>query len=149
MIYSAAAFQWINEEIGYPKVYDILKSGGVFARFGTGGRYGIDDNDPLYVQIQEVYAEYFKPETEYKCKLDYSTVEKYDFIDIEYRHYNQIREFATDDYVSYLKTHSGHITLQEPYKSKFYAGIRDVILSFGNKITLYDKIDLCLARKPS
>ena len=148
LVYSAAAFQWINEEIGYPKVYNMLKSGGTFARFGTGGRYGTDDNDPLYIKIQEVYSEYFKPETEYKCKLPYNTVEKYDFIDIEYRHYNQIREFTADDYVSYIKTHSDHISLQEPYKSKFYAGIRDVILSFGNKITLYDKIDLCLARKP-
>lgn len=33
LVYSAAAFQWIPERIGYPKAYDILKSGGSFAMF--------------------------------------------------------------------------------------------------------------------
>lgn len=33
LVYSAAAFQWIPERIGYPKAYDILKSGGAFAMF--------------------------------------------------------------------------------------------------------------------
>ena len=32
--------------------------------------------------------------------------------------------------------------------AEFYAGIKDVILSFGDKITLYDKIELYFARKP-
>lgn len=35
LIYSASAFHWIPEEIGYKKVYEILKSGGVFARFAN------------------------------------------------------------------------------------------------------------------
>ena len=163
LVYSAAAFQWIKEEIGYPKVYDILKSGGTFAHFGTGGRYGTDDNDPLYIKIQEVYSEYFRSETNYREymkqrnehlqsyqeKMSYEKIfEKYGFADIEYRYYNKIREFTADEYVSFIHTHSDHITLQEPYKSKFYAGIRDVILSFGNKITAYDKIELHIARKP-
>jgi SAM-dependent methyltransferase len=30
LIYSASAFHWIPKETGYPKVYDLLKSGGVF-----------------------------------------------------------------------------------------------------------------------
>jgi trans-aconitate methyltransferase len=33
LVYSAAAFQWIKEDIGYPKVYNMLKSGGIFATF--------------------------------------------------------------------------------------------------------------------
>lgn len=148
LVYSAAAFQWIKEDIGYPKVFDILKSGGTFAHFGTGGRYGIDDNDPLYVKIQGVYSEYFKPETEYTCKLDFNSAEKYGFINIEERYYDKTREYTADEYVKYIGTHSDHISLIEPYKSKFYAGIKDVILSLGNKITLYDKIMLRLAKKP-
>lgn len=34
-MYSATAFHWIPEEIGYSKVFSILKSGGVFARFAN------------------------------------------------------------------------------------------------------------------
>ncbi len=35
IIYSASAFHWIPEEVGYPKVYSFLKSGGTFARFAN------------------------------------------------------------------------------------------------------------------
>lgn len=48
---------------------------------------------------------------------------------------------------SYLGTHSDHIVL-EPYKSKFYAGIRDAVLKAGNKIVFNDTVVLYLARKP-
>ena len=33
LVYSAAAFQWIPEKIGYPKAFDLLKSNGAFAMF--------------------------------------------------------------------------------------------------------------------
>ena len=35
LVYSASAFHWIPEEIGYPKVYGMLKPGGAFARFAN------------------------------------------------------------------------------------------------------------------
>ena len=151
LVFSAAAFQWIPEKIGYPKAYDILKSGGTFAMFMTradiqpGGGY---TDEPLYSKIQEVYKEYFHPEIEYTCRLDYDARDKYGFTNLECRQYYKKREYNADDYVSLIGTHSDHLTLQEPYKSKFFEGIRKVILDAGNKITLYDKIVLYLARKP-
>ena len=151
LVFSAAAFQWIPEKIGYPKAYEILKRGGAFAMFmmrpdiQSGGGY---TDEPLYSKIQEVYSKYFRPETEYKCKLDYDAREKYGFIDLERREYRKTREYSADDYVSLISTHADHITLKEPYKSKFYSGIREVIFNSGNKITIYDKITMYLARKP-
>jgi len=151
LVFSAAAFQWIPEKIGYPKAYEMLKSDGAFAMFmmrpdiQPGGGY---TDEPLYSKIQEVYAEYFRPETEYKCKLDYDAREKYGFVDLERREYRKTREYNADDYVSLIGTHSDHITLKEPYKSKFYSGIREAIFNSGNNITLYDKITMYLARKP-
>ena len=35
LIYSASAFHWVPEEIGYPKVFAMLKKGGAFARFAN------------------------------------------------------------------------------------------------------------------
>ena len=35
LVFSATAFHWVPEEIGYRKVFEILKSGGVFARFAN------------------------------------------------------------------------------------------------------------------
>jgi len=169
LVFSAAAFQWIKEEIGYPKVYNILNDTGVFALFSTPSKYGTGEDpskygiteDPLYVKIQEVYKKYFYPETRYTCdsKTSHMTseqvqlykthmLEQYGFINVEHRYFNNTREFNADDYVSYISTHADHITLQEPYKSKFYEGIKDAILDFDNVIKLYDTIDLYLARKP-
>ncbi|NLG24806.1 MAG: class I SAM-dependent methyltransferase [Clostridiales bacterium] len=151
LVYSAAAFQWIPEKIGYPKAHAILKRGGAFAMFmmrpdiQPGGGY---TDEPLYSKIQRVYAEYFRPETEYTCKLNYDGRGKYGFTDLECRQYHKTREYDADGYVSLIGTHSDHLTLREPYKTKFYEGIREAILSEGNKITLYDKIVLYLARKP-
>lgn len=150
LVFSAAAFQWIPEKIGYPKAYDILKSNGTFAMFmmrpdmRPGGGY---TDEPLYSKIQEVYAKYFHPEIEYTCKLDYDAREKYGFTNLECHQYHKTREYSADDYVSLIGTHSDHLTLQEPYKSRFFEGIREVILNAGNKITIYDKIVLYLARK--
>ncbi len=151
LVYSAAAFQWIPENIGYPKAYDILKSNGTFAMFmmrpdiQPGGGY---TDEPLFTKIQEVYSEFFRPETEYKCRLNYDARDKYGFVNLECREYKKTREYNADEYVSLIGTHADHLTLQEPYKTKFYEGIRDVIYSFGNKITLYDKITMYLAKKP-
>lgn len=150
LVYSAATFQWIPEKIGYPKAYDILKSGGTFAMFmmrpdkRPGGGY---TDEPLYSKIQEVYAAYFHPSIEYTCNLDYDARDKYGFIDLDCRYYYKTREYNADDYVSLIGTHSDHLTLQEPYKTRFFDSIREVILNAGDRITLYDKIIMYLARK--
>jgi cyclopropane fatty-acyl-phospholipid synthase-like methyltransferase len=147
LVYSAATIQWIPEEIAFPKVYHMLKSHGTFAMMFT----KTDEksaNELLYMKMQEVYDKYFHPETDYTCHIEYNNTEKYGFTDIECRSYNKTRELNADEYVAWISTHAPHITLKEPYKSSFYKGIRDVILNFGNKITLKDTIVLYLARKP-
>ena len=105
-------------------------------------------NETLYNAIEEIYDQYFRPETPYSQKLAYNNVVNYGFVDFERREYYSKREFSADDYVSYLGTHCDHIVLKEPYKSKFYAGVRDAILEAGDKIILNDTIVLYLARKP-
>ena len=157
LVYSAAAFQWIKEDIGYPKVYDMLKSGGVFATFGTApGR-----RDPvLDDKIEKVYAdtELWKPEFDYANYIKtrnsaddldrIGKLKKYGFADAECRHYSNTREFNTEDYISYIQTSSPQLSLKEPYKSKFYAAVREIIINAGDSITLNDDIILYLARKP-
>lgn len=147
LIYSAATIQWIPEEIGFPKVYELLKPNGTFAMMLTRTDYR-SPNEALYQKIQQVYDRYFYPETKYTCSLAYSNVEKYGFVDFECRQYHKIRQYTADEFVSWTSTHADHITLQEPHRTLFFTGIRDVILSFGNAITLNDTIVLYLARKP-
>ncbi len=152
MVYSAAAFQWIPQEIGYPKAWELLKEGGAFAMFlmrpdaRPGGGY---TDEPLYSRIQQVYDRYFHPEVEYRCSLDYDARSRYGFTDLEYREYPFVREFDTESYLSYIATHSDHQTLREPDKSRFYQGIREAIDSCGGKMTMYNKFVLYLGRKAS
>jgi ubiquinone/menaquinone biosynthesis C-methylase UbiE len=147
LVYSAATIQWIPEEIGFPKVYCLLKSNGTFAMMFTRTDFK-SPNEALYLKIQEVYEKYFHPETEYTCSLAYDNVVNYGFVDFECRHYHKIREYCADDFISWTIIQAPHLTLPEPHKSKFIAGVRDAIMGFGNKITLLDDIVLYLARKP-
>lgn len=56
---------------------------------------------------------------------------------------------CSDEYISYISTHCEHITLEEPYKSAFYSGIKNVIMEHNDKITIIDTIPLYLAQKPN
>ncbi len=148
LVFSAATIQWIPEKIGFPKVYDLLKSGGTFAMFMT----RTDEKTPngaLYDAIQKVYDEHFHVETKYTCSLNYDNVVNYGFVDYNCRDWKRTKVYTAEEYVEYLaSTQVEHITLQEPYKSSFYNGIRKTIINGGNRITLNDTIALYLAKKP-
>ena len=47
-----------------------------------------------------------------------------------------------------LPTYSEHIAIEEKTRNKFFSEIKSIIDNFGGKITIYDTIDLQLARKP-
>ena len=73
---------------------------------------------------------------------------KYGFIDILYKLYNRTRTFTSKEYIELLGTYSDHIAIEEKTRNRFFSEIEAVIDSFGGQITLYDTIDLQLARKP-
>jgi ubiquinone/menaquinone biosynthesis C-methylase UbiE len=153
MVYSASAFHWIQEEIGYPKVFKLLKSGGTFARFAN-HPYKDKDNEPLDVAIRKVYAKYmpnliFTPEyTEKKARDRADMSKKYGFIDVSYKLYYRTRLFDAENYVTLISTYSDHRTLGEAKLTLFLSEIKDVINDHGGKINIYDTIDLQLVRKP-
>lgn len=72
---------------------------------------------------------------------------KYRFIDISYRLYHRTRTFTADEYTSLLGTYSDHIAIKETKRMKFFDEIRETINDNGGIITIYDTIDLQLARK--
>lgn len=147
LVYSAATIQWIPEKIAFPKVYDILKGNGTLAMFMTHSDYKTP-NEALYERIQDIYSRYFKPEIPYTKKINYNNAVDYGFKDFERHEYHQVKELTAEDYISFISIHADHLTLTEPDRSKFFQGIRDAILSFGDKITLNNNIILYLARKP-
>lgn len=153
LIYSASAFHWIPEEVGYKKVFNLLKSGGVFARFAN-HPFKDKGREGLHQAIQEVYAAYMpgspgvKEYSEQGAMGIANIAKKYGFIDISYKLYNRTRTFTSKEYIELLGTYSDHIAIEEKTRNRFFSEIEAVIDSFGGQITLYDTIDLQLARKP-
>jgi len=153
LIYSATAFHWIPEELGYKKVYDLLKGGGTFARFAN-RPHKDKSNEPLHQTMQKMYAKYMDSDEigrefdEEQCVELADIPKKYGFTDIEYKLYHRIRTFDAEGYVSLLRTYSDHIAMGEEKLAPFEAGIKEAINSHGGKMNIYDTIDLQLARKP-
>lgn len=154
LIYAATAFHWIPEEYGYTRVYDLLKSGGVFARFAYHAGYD-KSNKELTEQIQSVYQEYMPREKKYKefSEADASEhlsklAEKYGFINTKYSLYNITKDFTADEYMALLRTYPDHMSLDENRRGKLFNGIHSAISKNGGIISVHYTMDLELAKKP-
>lgn len=157
LVFSASAFHWVPEKIGYEKVYSMLKPGGVFARFAN--HPNRDKGNPsLTKEIDKLYDEYYHKfhNTKQKKRLEYTEeqakelamiAEKYDFTDIRYALFYRERVFDAKEYVELLGTYSDHIAIEEELRLKFFSKIEEAINKHGGTITIYDTIDLQLARK--
>lgn len=154
LIYSASAFHWVPEELGYLKVFDMLKSGGAFARFAN-HPYKDKGREEIHKALQKIYDVYMpnsKEDSEYdekSAKERADIAKKYGFEDICYKIYHRTRTFSAKEYTDLLGTYSDHMIIEEETRKIFFAEIEQAINQFGGKITIYDTIDLQLARKPS
>ena len=152
LIFSASAFHWIPEEVGYTKVFELLKNGGVFARFAN-HPYRNKDNADLYEAMQNIYRVYMPNssapvEYEERNASDRAAIAgKYGFVDISYRLYYRTRTFTSKEYIELLGTYSDHIAIEENTGRRFFSEIEAVIDEFGGHISIYDTMDLQLARK--
>lgn len=157
LVFSATAFHWVPEEIGYPKVYEILKSGGAFARFAN--RPCISPDTPeLIDEINVIYDEYYNKHyglrsgtrkwfSEEDAKNISLIPEKYGFKDIRYHLFYRERVFTAKEYTQLLGTYSDHIALGEEIRTAFFSRIEEAIERHGGTITIKDTLDLELARK--
>lgn len=158
LVYSASAFHWVPEEVGYNGVYAILKKGGAFARFANHPHP--DKGRPaLNEEIQALYDRYYYPfhnkkrtplkeYGEEEAKARAMIAQKYGFSDIRWAMFYRTRNFTASEYIALLGTYSDHIAMEQTVREAFYTGIEDAINRHGGEITIYDTIDLQLARKP-
>lgn len=158
LVYSASAFHWVPEEVGYPKVFSMLKSGGAFARFAN-HPFRDKGNPALTEEIDRIYGMYYykfhnrKQETpveysEEEARSRALIAEKYGFTDIQYEMFQRTRTFSAKEYSALLGTYSDHIVIEDMLRAEFFAKIEEAIDRHGGTITVYDTIDLQLARKP-
>ena len=157
LVFSASAFHWVPEKIGYEKVFSMLKNGGVFARFAN-HPYRDKGNPALTQEIDEIYDQYYNKYynkerktiseyTEQQAKELAMIASKYGFSDIRYKLFYRERLFSAKDYIKLLGTYSDHIAIEENIRNKFFERIEEAINKHGGTITIYDTIDLQLAKK--
>jgi ubiquinone/menaquinone biosynthesis C-methylase UbiE len=158
LVFSASAFHWVPEEIGYPKVLRILKQGGAFARFAN-HPYQAKDNPVLFEKIQNTYAEYYYPYyqrrpgkpgeyTEEQAAERAAIADRYGFTDTQYAVFRRVRTLSATEYRQLISTYSDHITIENGIRERFFDAIEDAINRHGGSISIFDTIDLQMARKP-
>ncbi len=158
LVYSASAFHWIPENIGYAKVYAMLKSGGAFARFAN-HPYRDKGNPVLSAEIDKLYSKYYcqyygkdinseKEYSEEQAVQRAQIARKYGFTEIRHAMFYRTRTFSAREYIELLGTYSDHIAIEEKIRMEFFSKIEEAINKYGGAFTVYDTIDLQLARKP-
>ncbi len=135
-IYSATAFHWVPAEIGYPKVFQHLKSRGTLALFWN-RPFAARDSDPLHVEIQKIYAQYrpsskkLQEYSENDCEKIAEIIRQYGFVDVTFKLYHQTREFDAKSYISLLNTYSDHRAMKKEQKIIFENKIAEAIDHFS------------------
>ena len=148
VIYSAATIQWIPEEIAFSRTFELLEPGGTLAMMLTVSDYRTE-NEALWRDIQAVYDAWFRPETEYPHRgFRYENAVRYGFTDFERREYRGRRVFDAEEYAAFCGTHCDHIVIPEPYKTRFFEGLKAAVRKAGDRIAFRDTYVLYLAKKP-
>ena len=122
-VYSASAFHWVPEEID--RIY-----GQYYYKFHN--------------KKQETPTDYSEEQAQCRAMI----AEKYGFEDIKYGLFYRTRTFSAEEYRTLLGTYSDHIAIEETMRNEFFSKIEEAINAHGGTITIYDTMDLQLARKP-
>lgn len=158
LAYSASAFHWIPEDVGYRKVYRCLKPGGVFARFASHPYYYLPGQEVLWEDIQRCYRRFMPPKAstpdparrydEAAAARRSAIAAQYGFTDVATRVYYRDLHYSGDEYARRLSIESDKIALAPRARAGLLADIAAAVDRHGGCIVVRDMIDLNLARKP-
>lgn len=164
LIFAASSFHWVDPETGCPKVFRLLKKGGVFALFRSNPVPA--EGEKLYEEIQKVYEkhyytyyiskerpvrrsrdDYFRPD-EIRKRFGFDCLERFGFTEIVMKLYDASRTYSADEYIELLDTFSDHRSLPADLRGALYEGIKEAILRHGG----YHRVDyvfqLYMGKKP-
>ena len=163
LIYAASAFHWIDAQIGCPKVYRLLKPGGVFALI----RNNVlpSDGEALFEEIQEAYSKhYYSFYTSKERWVNYTTdylmspagikhgfgfedMRSFGFNDIVIKLYDKTITYDADKFAALMDTMSDHRVLPEKNREALYAGIKNAINNHGGQYSQNSIFTLYMGRK--
>ncbi len=137
---SAQAFHWIDLEIGYPKIYRLLKDGGHLAVV-----YNLfaGSKDPIYRDLDAVYRNHFPQRVEQDAprSLQESVARTLTSIrdsglfgESLVWETPWIETYTTDRYMKLLATFSDHRTINKAAQRRLYEDVRTIIDRHGGSI---------------
>lgn len=149
---SATAFHFIQPEIGYPKVSKLLKNKGTAAFFWT---VHVPSFDEIYSAIRECYQRFApqlddinKPSPDEVINERLKITEQTNLFDeLAVKEYRWFEEYTSEQFISFLNTHSGHRLLADHIRKSLFNEIKDVIDQYGGVIKKPHLVALFLARK--
>ena len=136
-----------SRKTAFSKTFALLNNGGTLAMMMT-RRDTKSPNEKLWERIQEVYAKEFHPTESYTQRLGYHAAANYGYTDFCEYDFHKERVFTADEYCAFSARHCDHIALPEPYRSRFFEGLKKAINDFGGSITSYETHVLYTAKKP-
>lgn len=151
LIYSATAFHWLPDE-KYRRVKNLLKSGGIMVLFWN-RPFVRNPEDITNVKNSEVYDKYYGKSEKAKQFSEKDTLkirselQENGFEDIQCNLYSRTRTLSTEEYIKLLNTYSDHCSLPKDIKDSFENDMIKALSECGNKINIYDTIDLYLGKK--
>ena len=163
LIYAASAFHWVNAEIGCPKAFRLLKSGGTFALFRNNLINGYEvskETEDLYekhyLSVYPANKQHSSPKTREELSSPsgiyngyrFYDMERYGFVDTVMKFYDVTLSYNADEYIALLETHADHRSLPENNKAQLYAGIKEVINMHCGHCKQDYLFQLYMGRKP-
>ncbi|MBQ9766678.1 MAG: class I SAM-dependent methyltransferase [Lachnospiraceae bacterium] len=157
LIYSATAFHWVDSWVGYPKAWEMLKSGGTLAVFWHMSSVTYYDTG-IFVGLNAIKKKYLPEES---LGFDAEGIQK-----VKERRIQQIQSggcfgapevyeyrwtdtYDADRYVTLLNTYSGTQTLAEEARIAYLEEVRAYINANGGTVDLPQHVMLYLVRKPA
>ncbi|MCL1824238.1 MAG: class I SAM-dependent methyltransferase [Oscillospiraceae bacterium] len=164
LMYAASSFHWIDAEKGCPKVFNLLKSDGIFALL----RYNfnvIPVGGKLHNEIQAVYEKHYysyykskkRPEDISKRNFNkpseilngygFEDLSAFGFHNVSMNLYPASKTYSAYEWFDFLETLSDHRNLPNSNRTALYAGVKNAIQKNGGFYNVDFIFQLYMGRK--
>jgi ubiquinone/menaquinone biosynthesis C-methylase UbiE len=145
LVISAQSFHWIEPDIGFQKVYDVLKDAGYLALFWNLRRY---ESSELLLKIKKLYEKHcpdYSPGAANKVMRDLANCELFE--QIQTKEYLMNIQYTREEYINLTKTYSWIASLNPETKEKFLSDLSDLLNIYPEPLSVPYKTDMIIAKK--
>lgn len=155
LIFSATAFHWVDENIGYPKAWDMLSNGGVLAVFWHMSSVTLHDTG-IFVGLNEIKKKYLPNEPLGFNKEGIEGVKQKRISQIQsgncfgipvVKEYRWIDTYDAERYSLLLESYSSTQTLNDDCRKAYLSEVRDYINKKGGMVEMPQHVMLYLVEK--